>query len=229
LAVAKDIDGNNPPPVLLCFDGSDDAGHAILRAGEMLGERTAVVLTVGEPVAVWQPYDPATAITAPLSRLASKALGLDEITQELADERVNAGVALARQAGFDARGGVGKGKAWRVICAVADEIDAGLIVLGARGLSRVQSALLGSVSAAVVQHAHRPVLIVPHHVPVGRSDAERVAGEDERPDRYGAGGERGHDHLGTGNGEGEEAARCRDDYGRDVHPAHHRAHAGDQG
>ena len=39
-----------------------------------------------------------------------------------------------------------------MICDVANELDAELIVLGARGLSRVQSAL-GSVSAAVVQHA----------------------------------------------------------------------------
>ena len=77
---------------------------------------------------------------------------------------VRAGVELARGAGFDARERVVKGKAWRVISDVADELDTGLIVLGARGLSRVQSALLGSVSAAVVQHARRPVLIVPRHV-----------------------------------------------------------------
>ena len=37
--------------VLLCFDGSDDAGAAIARAGEVLAARAAVVLTVWEPVA----------------------------------------------------------------------------------------------------------------------------------------------------------------------------------
>ena len=96
-----------------------------------------------------------------LSRLASNALGLDEIARDLADERVTTGVEMARRAGFDARST--GGKAWRVICDVADEIDADSIVLGARGLSRVQSALLGSVSAAIVQHTRRPVLIVPRH------------------------------------------------------------------
>jgi hypothetical protein len=40
-----------------------------------------------------QPCDPATAITAHLSRLASRALGLDEIAQEVAHERVETGVA----------------------------------------------------------------------------------------------------------------------------------------
>ena len=123
--------------VLLCFDGSDDAAEAIAVAGEMLGSREAVVLSVWEPAAAWQPYDPATIITAPVSRLASNSLGLDEIARDLAVERVTAGVDLARRAGFDARERVAKGKAWRVICELADELDAGLIVLGARGLSRV--------------------------------------------------------------------------------------------
>ena len=169
-------------PLLLCFDGSDDAAYAIALAGEMLGARDAVVLSVWEPVAVWQPYDPATVLTAPLSRLASNALGLDDIEQGLARKRVKTGLELARRAGFDARERLAEGKAWRVICDVADELNAGLIVLGARGLSRVQSALLGSVSAAVVQHARRPVLIVPHRVRVGRSDQQRVAGQAERSD-----------------------------------------------
>ncbi len=62
-------------PVLLCFDGSNDAATAIAKAGELLGPRTAVVLTVWEPVALWELYDPATILTAPLSKLASKELG----------------------------------------------------------------------------------------------------------------------------------------------------------
>src|ERR671934_164053 len=42
----------------------------------------------------------------------------------------------------------------------ADELDADVIVLGARGLAGI-AAFLGSVSNHVLQHAHRPVLIVP--------------------------------------------------------------------
>lgn len=150
-------------PVLLCFDGSDDAAAAIAKAGELLAPRDAVVLTVWEPVAVWEPYDPATILEAPVAKLASKALGLDEIADELAHEKVERGVAHARQAGFEARGEVATGKAWRAICDVAAELGAEPIVMGARGLSRVQSVLLGSVSSAVAVHADRPVLVVPAH------------------------------------------------------------------
>ena len=114
-----------------------------------------------EPVALWQPSDPATILTAPVSRLASKELGLDEIASQVARETSDRGVALARTAGFEVRGSVAKGKSWRAICDEAEKLDAELIVVGARGLSRVQSALLGSVSNAVVVHAHRPVLVIP--------------------------------------------------------------------
>jgi nucleotide-binding universal stress UspA family protein len=150
-------------PVLLCFDGSEGAITAISRAGLLLGPRRAVILTVWEPVADWEPYDPATILSAPLSRLASSALGLDEIANELAREKMDRGVAVATDAGFQVQGRVAKGKAWRTICEVAAELDAEPIVVGARGLSRVQSALLGSVSSAVVFHAKRPVLVVPAH------------------------------------------------------------------
>jgi nucleotide-binding universal stress UspA family protein len=155
----------NNKPVLLCFDGSENAENAIAGAGRLLGHRSAVVITISEPIRVWEPYDPATILDAPIGKLAAKALELEEIADEVAQEQVNRGVEVARAAGFDAQGRVVQGKAWRAICDVADELDAGAIVLGARGLSRVQSALLGSVSATVAVHAGRPVLIVHQRPP----------------------------------------------------------------
>lgn len=157
----------NDQPVLLCFDGSADAGTAITSAGGLLGPRSGVVITVSEPIRLWEPYDPATIIDVPAGKLAARVLELEEITDELVQQQVNRGVELARAAGFDAQGCLRHGKAWRAICDVAEELDAALIVLGARGLSRIQSALLGSVSAAVSVHAGRPVLIV-HRAPPKR-------------------------------------------------------------
>jgi nucleotide-binding universal stress UspA family protein len=160
--MSEDVDrAKHPRPVLLCFDGSDDAAGAIAKAGELLGPRMAVVLTVWEPLSVWEPYDPATILTAPVSKLASNELGLDEIASELAREKSDRGLALARKAGFQAQSRVAKGRSWRAICDVAEELGAEPIVVGARGLSRVQSVLLGSVSAAVLAHAERPVLVIP--------------------------------------------------------------------
>jgi len=129
----------------------------------MLAPGRAVVLTVWEPVASWAPYDPATILSAPLSRLASKALDLDEITRDVARERMQHGIELATEAGFQAEGRLEEGKPWQVIRQIAEELAAEPIVVGRRGLGRVESALLGSVSTAVVFHAKRAVLVVPHH------------------------------------------------------------------
>ena len=150
-----------PGHALLCFDGSDDAANAIAVAGRLLGSRAASVLTVWEPVAVWAPYDPGALLSAGASRLASEELGLDDIARDIAIATMERGVALARAAGFDATGRLNSGKPWRAICEAAEEIDASPVVLGARGLSRVHSALLGSTSGAVTAHGGRAVLVVP--------------------------------------------------------------------
>ncbi len=150
-------------PLLLCYDGSEDAAVAIRVASELFTVRDAVVVAVWEPVAVWAPYDPASVLSAGVTKLGSRALGLDEISRDVAEETLVRGVEVAGAAGFDARGHLAHGKPWQAICATATEFDAAAIVLGARGLGRVESMLLGSVSTAVVAHAGRPTLVIPHH------------------------------------------------------------------
>ena len=48
----------------------------------------------------------------------------------------------------------------RAIVHRADEVGAGLIVMGSRGLGGFRRALMGSVSDSVVRHAHCPVMVV---------------------------------------------------------------------
>jgi len=43
---------------------------------------------------------------------------------------------------------------------LAEEIGAGLIVIGSRGFGGLKRALLGNVADSVVRHAHCPVLVV---------------------------------------------------------------------
>jgi nucleotide-binding universal stress UspA family protein len=52
------------------------------------------------------------------------------------------------------------GKAAVEIVDLAEELGAGLVVVGSRGLGGIRRALMGSVSDSVVRHAHCPVLIV---------------------------------------------------------------------
>ena len=46
------------------------------------------------------------------------------------------------------------------ILKLSEEIGAGLVILGSRGMGRLKRAVIGSVSASVVDHAHSSVLVV---------------------------------------------------------------------
>ena len=46
------------------------------------------------------------------------------------------------------------------IVKLSEELSVGTIVIGSRGLGAVRRALMGSVSEAVVRHAHCPVFVV---------------------------------------------------------------------
>ena len=166
-AVSQRSADSSETPALLCYDGSDDAAAAIAKAAEFLAPRPAVVLTVWEPVRVWEPWDPVTVVSAPLGRLVAREMDLDQIVADVARDKAEHGAELARAGGFDAIARVTRGKAWEAICHVADELDADPIVVGSRGLGRAESALLGSVSSAVIAHAKRAVLVGPAHVSSG--------------------------------------------------------------
>ena len=143
-------------PILLCYDRSDGAKHAIEAAGALLRGRKAIVVHVWSPVAV---------VAAAYGGMGTALPSYDdEELRKAAEQLAGEGVEVAAAAGFDAAPDVAEvtyNGTSRTILEVADTHDAALIVLGARGLSGFRSLLLGSVSHGVAQHAHRPVLIVP--------------------------------------------------------------------
>ena len=146
--------------VLVCYDGSPTAKHAISVAHTALGHKPATVLHVWQPPTEFIEPDwfagVGTYAGPPIAELEGLAL-------RRAETIAYEGRELARSAGFaaDARAELSHGRVWRTIVDVAHDVDAELIVVGARGLSTVRSVLLGSVSNAVVHHSSIPVLVVP--------------------------------------------------------------------
>ncbi|BAZ04294.1 UspA domain-containing protein [Calothrix sp. NIES-3974] len=65
-----------------------------------------------------------------------------------------------------------------VVCQVADEIDADLIIMGSRGLKRLQSILANSVSQYVFQLSSRPMLLVKDDIYVKKINRVMVAIND---------------------------------------------------
>jgi nucleotide-binding universal stress UspA family protein len=144
-------------PLLLCFDGSEDARRAIERAGALFAGSRALVITVWQPIADLDSFTWTGATASPvdvveLNRAAAEDGG------RVADE----GVRVALEAGLRAEplAVEATGSVWRTIVAIADRHDAAAIVMGSRGLTGVRSMLLGSVSSAVVHHADRPTLVI---------------------------------------------------------------------
>lgn len=86
----------------------------------------------------------------------------DDLRERLAAERaglLDEAVRSLRGTGVEVVARMRTGRAATVILDTADELDADLIVLGARGHGALERALLGSVSSAVVDHARCAVLV----------------------------------------------------------------------
>ena len=79
---------------------------------------------------------------------------------EAARTALEAVVEQRRGRGVSIEGLLHEGVAWEEINAVADEIDADLIVIGTHGRRGLARALLGSVAENVIRTAHRPVLTI---------------------------------------------------------------------
>jgi nucleotide-binding universal stress UspA family protein len=140
-------------PVLLCYDGSNEAHRAIAAAAALLGPRRAVVVDIGPTLTALQSY---AEVFAPLTP------SFAEENSELALEQAKEGLEQAQRAGFEA---VAHGDAaqttWEGIVEYADELDAAVIVVGSHSWGAGGEFLHGSVSHQVAVHAQRPVLIVP--------------------------------------------------------------------
>jgi nucleotide-binding universal stress UspA family protein len=144
-------------PLILCYDGSEDARHAIERAGEFFGGRRALVLTV------WQ--SPAGANVIGWSGAATGMLDFAELERAAVEEAgriAEDGARIAREGRLEAEpiAVEADGPVWKAIIEMADRHRAAMIAVGSRGLTGIRSILLGSVSSAVVHHADRPTLVI---------------------------------------------------------------------
>jgi nucleotide-binding universal stress UspA family protein len=144
-------------PLVLCYEGSEDAKHAIEHAGSVLGGRDALVVTV------WQPT-PALGSSASAGPTDSTSdfVEVDRAAADLGERVARDGVRIAQRAGLHAKPVAVEvtGPVWKTILDIADRHDAAIIVMGSRGLTGLRPLLLGSVSSAIVHHADRPTLVI---------------------------------------------------------------------
>lgn len=161
--------------ILVSYDGSPDAQAAIDHAAKLMPGAEAIILTV------WEPFFDTLARSAEfglgVTGTYADAETVDAATRDAALATATEGAERARAAGLsaqpqctDARGGIPD-----AILATAANVDADAIVIGTRGRSPMRSALLGSVSHAVVHHADRAVLVIPSPAVAARRHRHETA------------------------------------------------------
>lgn len=144
------------PRLLIAYDGSPNARSAVEATGALFPGAEAIVFYARQPM---------ESLAAHLQ--GHPALdGLDGLDAAMLDasERVAAdGAELARTHGLRAEPLVSStvASASEAIISAAEARDAGLIVLGSRGLRGLTATVLGSTSANVLHHATRPTLVIP--------------------------------------------------------------------
>lgn len=141
-----------PTRILLATEGSEEArlaGRTALDLARSTGSELHVVV-VGRtfPTAVYEAY--AAQASEELRREAQRVL--DEEVGKLEEA---GGRGVRPHLRMDERRD-------EAIVHLAEEIGAGLIVIGSRGLGGLRRVLMGSVADSVVRHAHCPVLVVRH-------------------------------------------------------------------
>jgi len=134
--------------VLVAYDGTASAKKAVERARALLGQSDSMVLLYVIPEG-----DAAT----PASVICPEpGLGGEE-----ANLLVSAAAAdLVREHHVQAVGAVRRGPPGPTIVAAAEELGAGMVVVGVGRVERVSCFALGSVADYVARHCAKPVLIV---------------------------------------------------------------------
>ncbi|WNN43212.1 universal stress protein [Winslowiella toletana] len=142
--------------LLVAVDNSDVARKVVSLATEQ-------ALAMQAEVVVICCVDPSYSTPAgPLDITAGEDpadFGAAQDEQNTAEAAVRHALAQLLRAGINARGRVVAGESAETIVAQANELQAAMIIMGRRHLSPFNRLLKGSVSAAVIERAHCPVLV----------------------------------------------------------------------
>lgn len=147
-------------PILLCYDGSENAKDAIRHAATVFPGRRAIVLFV------WQPATSALLdeLIAEHDDLGATTARVDAATADAAERIAAEGAGLAREHGFEeveAQTQRCEGGVWIAIGRAAQSADSPDVVIGLTGHSQDRTGAAGSVALSVVNRCRRPVLVVP--------------------------------------------------------------------
>jgi nucleotide-binding universal stress UspA family protein len=137
--------------ILVAFDGSESAKNALAFAAKLAKQDNSWIKVLD----VVSPYNGNTAET--------DGMNTKKTSEDLAGE-VFAGVhAIADKEGIQISTALVQGEPFQQISAIAEEEECDLIVMGRQGISHFERELMGSVTARVIGHTSKNVLVVPEN------------------------------------------------------------------
>jgi nucleotide-binding universal stress UspA family protein len=143
-----------PTKILLATDGSEEARLAAQAAAELskdTGSEVHVIYVLPSPRELRGHHVYSAEV---MQSVLEQAEG--EARSFLEEQAKQVGESEGKVAETHLRAG----EPDKEIVRLSEEIGAGTIVIGSRGLGGLRRALIGSVSESVVRHAHCPVLVV---------------------------------------------------------------------
>lgn len=139
--------------ILVPVDGSEQALDAVryaLRLGQEGLDAAFVLATVQEPTYLYEMV------------IAPDATVLDRLSGAVGSRALAGAEALFNAAGIAYEREIASGEPAPALVAMAERLRCDAIILGARGLGALRSALMGSVSQGVLHASKLPVTIVKH-------------------------------------------------------------------
>jgi len=152
-------------PVLIGYDGTQSAEHALREAAALLADRRALVVVVIKPGLAFELIEPpASSIGLPPAPIDIRtALEVERTMSEAARDGAQRAAALARELGLDAEPLVVAEEpeitVSETLLRVASERDARAIVLGAHE----HGPIVGGTMRGVLRDATRPVVVARAH------------------------------------------------------------------
>lgn len=138
--------------VLIPYDGSEQAEHALDHAIRRFSDSEIVLLTVINPAE--SVYATGEGAVSPFPE------NWYESAQEQAEMMVSSALDRGEEAGLDVTSAIEVGRPGRAIVDYADEHDIDHIVMGSHGRSGVSRILLGSVAETVIRRSPVPVTVI---------------------------------------------------------------------
>jgi nucleotide-binding universal stress UspA family protein len=139
-----------PTRIVLATDGSREAELAARTAADLANKTDSELHVLHVLALPLDTHDPSSFEPEVWARLENRArTTLEDV------------VGKIEASGGEVEGShLTAGRPEAEIVTLAEEIGAGLIVMGSRGVGGIRRALMGSVSDSVLRHAHCPVLVV---------------------------------------------------------------------